>query len=537
MVFAAVGGAGAWAALADGKAGWTVVAAGVAAAVGASGPSVADWWRARAVEGARSRRMLAEVGSAEVPLSVAWLLHPQMAVVPFLGRGWLLQGLESWAQDRGGSVVRLVAGAGGVGKTRLARQLVDRLPNWDSVWVAPQRELAAVELLDDVAPGRWLLVVDYGETRDRAGLAALLCAAQRVATDGVRVRVLVLARTAGLWWETLSAAYPQQAHVIDALTVPSNAVDVPAEVEGYDPDWIVGEAVTAFAARLNRPVPTVPSRVRVAGTPVLRLHAEALVAVLGGVSRDGRFDVLDEVLRHEVRYWRGAARRAGLLVGDDPAVDVVLRQVAGVAALLGASDEDQVAGLVRRAPLLAGAEALLIERYVRWLRDLYPSLVPGLLGAIQLDLLAEDLAVQMLRGCTAAQRVGVLSALTVQQAVQALTVLARAGVHQPDADALIDVALSADVPVMTEAVLSIGVQFPGRFTPQIVELLATADLDLGWARRVAGRIPYPSQELCRIALALTTRIVAGLDTRVAPHDRAVWTGMHALRLAETARRA
>ncbi|GAA5068795.1 ABC-type hemin transport system substrate-binding protein [Thermocatellispora tengchongensis] len=44
-----------------------------------------------------------------------------------------------------------------------------------------------------------LLVVDYAETR--TGLAALL---QQVAADtGRRVRVLLLARSAGEWWQRL----------------------------------------------------------------------------------------------------------------------------------------------------------------------------------------------------------------------------------------------------------------------------------------------------------------------------------------------
>ncbi|MEU7902723.1 hypothetical protein [Actinoplanes sp. NPDC049118] len=69
---------------------------------------------------------------------------------------------------------------------------------------------------------------------------------------------------------------------------------------------------------------------------MLRLHAAALVTALGGVHRQGRYDVLEEVLRHEARYWRSAARRAGLVAGDDPSADAVLEQVAGVAALIGA---------------------------------------------------------------------------------------------------------------------------------------------------------------------------------------------------------
>jgi hypothetical protein len=160
-----------------------------------------------------------------------------------------------------------------------------------------------------------------------------------------------------------------------------------------------------------------------------------------------------------------------------------------------------------------------------------------MLGTVQPDLLAEALAVEVLRGCTAEQRTLVLSGLSVGRAVQALTVLGRAVTHQPDAPVLIDAALAVDVPRMTEAVLRVAPQLPGRFTPRLIELLAAADLDLDWARRVAGRIAYPSLELGRVALALTTRIVAGLDTTTPASDRATWVSWHAVRLAEVGRRA
>ncbi|MDQ0365730.1 hypothetical protein [Catenuloplanes indicus] len=52
MGAAIVAGAGAWAAVADDKQGWTVVAASVAAVVGAFVPSLVDRWRQRETSGA-----------------------------------------------------------------------------------------------------------------------------------------------------------------------------------------------------------------------------------------------------------------------------------------------------------------------------------------------------------------------------------------------------------------------------------------------------------------------------------------------------
>ncbi|MGX4653133.1 hypothetical protein ACWCHM_05540 [Micromonospora sp. SCSIO 07396] len=528
-----VAGFGAWAAVADDKTGWTVVSAAAAGVVGGFGPTVADRLAAQREARRRGEDALRGVTSAELPASVAWLLHPSREVVDFLGRGWVLRQLESWAADPDAVAVRLLTGAGGVGKTRLAREFAGRLPGWRCEWIhAGAEEQTATLIASGGVPSRLLVVVDYAETRDRAGVAALVCAAQRA----TGVRVLLIARGAGLWWETLSAAYPQQAQLLDAVTGPSQVVELPARIEESEPDEIVALAARDFATHLGRPVPAVEARNRPADTPVLRLHAEALLTVLDGKPRHGRYDVLTEVLGHEARYWRFAARRAGLLTADDPASDALLRQVVGVAALLGADGPDEVAGLVRRVPALVAAEPERVDRYAAWLADLYPAADGTGLGVVQPDLLAEALAVRVLRDYPAADRRRVFTGLTVAQAIRALTMLGRARTHQADAAALIEVALAADVPRMVEAVIQVGVQFPGVFTPGAVRLLADAEIDLGWARRVARLVPYPSMELGRLALALTSRIVAGLTPDTPPDVQARWMSAHSIRLAEIGRR-
>ncbi|MEU4693741.1 tetratricopeptide repeat protein [Actinoplanes sp. NPDC023714] len=536
LAFAVVCAAGAWTALAENKPAWAVVAAAVAAPVGAFAPSVLERLRAGRALASERRGAVALGARQDLPASVALLLQADQQVVPFFGRGWVLQTLESWAAEKDAMAVRLVVGAGGVGKTRLAREFGTRLSGWDCVWVRPGGEATMAEAIAaDSITQRRLLVVDYAETRDRAGLAALMCAAQRVCSADSRTRVLLLARHAGLWWETMSAAYPDQEHVVDVLTVADHVIALPVEFEGRDPQQIVSEAVTAFARKLKYRVPElVPKAGRDPATPILRLHAEALVAVLGA-PRNDRFDVLDEVLRHEARYWRHAARRAKLLVGDDPEADVVLRQVTGISSLLGAHKDSEVAALVVRVPSLTGADAELIRRYVAWLRSLYPT-ATGVLGTVQPDLLGETLAVEALRGYRAGQRSVVFSDLTVAQAAQALTVLARACEHQLDAQAFIEEALTVEVPTMTEAVLEVAMQFPGRFSARMASLLASADLDPGWTQRIASQIAYPSLELGRVALALTTRIVA--DMHGSPDSPAcgTWMNIHAIRLAEAGRR-
>ncbi|MGC4773513.1 hypothetical protein ACLQ25_31685 [Micromonospora sp. DT44] len=536
LVPAVVAAAAVWALVTDDKPVWTVVAGVAAAVVGAFAPSVLEWVRVAGQRRERRDRAVAGALVAELPESVVWLLRPQAAVVGFVGRGWLLAALDRWCADPDASVVRLLVGAGGVGKTRLGQHFAGRLTGWECWPVALGGEATLAGHLEaGERPSRLLLTVDYAETRDPQALAHLLCVAQRAGG----VRVLLLARSAGLWWSSLSAAYPPQAHLVDALTLPANVVEVPARIEDHTPQQIVAEAVVAFAARLRRRPPgDVPLGGISSDVPVLRLHAQALLAVLGGPRGDDRYDVLAEVLGHEARYWRHRARRDGLPGAGASHADAVLRRLVAVAALLGADSREHAVELVRRVPGLGGAQPEVVNGYVDWLYGLYPAAgTGGGLGTLQPDLLAENLAVTVLSESTPAERSRVLQGLAPGQAVQALTVLSRARSHQSDAAEMIDMALATDLPVMTEAVLQVGLQFPGMLASRAAALLVAAELDPDWVQQIARRVPYPSIEFGQIAVALTTHALTATAAETEPNDRASLLTLHAVRLAEVGRRA
>ncbi|MDB4873248.1 MAG: repeat-containing protein, partial [Gemmatimonadales bacterium] len=142
--------------------------------------------------------------------SRAGLLRPERGVVPFTGRRSEVAGLVGWCEDASACPLWLVTGPGGVGKTRLALELAEELRagGWRcETTMVPGGEVEQVRAAHALG-GRSLLVVDYAETR--AGLGQMLVEVARlVAREAAGgVRVLLVARQAGEWWDLLGAGVP-----------------------------------------------------------------------------------------------------------------------------------------------------------------------------------------------------------------------------------------------------------------------------------------------------------------------------------------
>lgn len=160
--------------------------------------------------------------SAQLPRSgsPARLLDPESGVVEFIGRVAELRSLLAWFNDNSAISLRLITGPGGIGKTRLALQLARHLEEsgWRCELVGDRQEARILADIRAVDSGPVLLVVDYAETR--IGLEELLRA---VAADKGTIRVLLLARSAGQWWEQLAAGEG----AIRDLVVPGRLRDLP----------------------------------------------------------------------------------------------------------------------------------------------------------------------------------------------------------------------------------------------------------------------------------------------------------------------
>ena len=363
--------------------------------------------------------------------SPASLLRPERAVVKFAGRESELEALRAWCAPEAARSVRVLVGAGGVGKTRLALQLAAefkaakgrrRSRDARGAWlVKAGREGNAVPAARGVCSGPVLLVVDYAETR--AGLEGLLAA---VLADGGPVRVLLLARSLGEWSERLAEESDNEVARLFTES-PSVQLDAPVNQAKSDAE-LATAALPDFAAALGVPVPQQVVFESAAGrVPLLVLHAAALVAVLRSaaaaapqqvVVREG--EVLGELLEHEARYWRRSAKVAGF--PDDGSI---LKPVVAAAALLGAADQEEAAELIGRVPELAGVAPWQRLKWAQWLYGLYPAGPDRRLGSLQPDLLAEAHVTSQLAANSGLAQ-ACLRDLTPGQAEHALTVLARA---------------------------------------------------------------------------------------------------------------
>ncbi|MFI7134312.1 tetratricopeptide repeat protein [Nonomuraea sp. NPDC050153] len=145
------------------------------------------------------------------------LLRASNGLIDFIGRGREVEELEAWREGAAadgkagaGAAVHLIHGPGGQGKTRLAGHVAElwQRQGWVVLAAHHRRDRSAADALPvpalDQVPGV-LVVVDYAERWETADLLSLL-ADTRVGPgmgDGLPVRVLLLARPAGTWWQSL----------------------------------------------------------------------------------------------------------------------------------------------------------------------------------------------------------------------------------------------------------------------------------------------------------------------------------------------
>nr|WP_241758448.1 tetratricopeptide repeat protein [Myxococcus landrumus] len=324
-------------------------------------------------------------------------LHPRYEVVPFhtRGREAILAELGRWSNDGNKVAVRLLHAEGGIGKTRLAIE-----------WIRQRKaEGWAAGFLSKDVPDNWferlwmlgqqvLVVIDYAESRPdlRMLLMRVLRYSQQEGTGNLhRMRILLLARNSGDWWQSLLQTDIALGAWLDS-TPPFRLP--PLATEKTERERIFQEAAERFAA-LRGKAYVGPASVSLADEcfdRVLYLHMAALASV-EGLSFEAN-TLMDVILDHEERFWEMRAQQAAVPLAMQRSF---ARQLVAAATLRGGFPDASTASSIA-SRLLGHTPALEDRALLLLLQRVYqrPGEASGaFLPALEPDLLGEGIVLRV----------------------------------------------------------------------------------------------------------------------------------------------
>jgi tetratricopeptide (TPR) repeat protein len=323
------------------------------------------------------------------------LLMARHEVVPFEGRQQVLADLSAWMTDKSPPIsVRLIHAPGGQGKSRLAAHLArNHAAGWQ-VWRArlplPSALSGAGQHIDSSAEGL-LVIVDYADRWPLSSLRALI-ADLRVMMGhlprAMPLRVLLLARSAGWWWNAVENWLDTE------LGVPSDAVVLLPLGFELSLAQIFRSALKAFTRALRVPEFNRDIVLPVVDTPgfdqVLTVHMAALATVdawlHGEVPPTEPHRVTDYLLKRERRHWHEWHVQSEEPLHTSP--HTISRAVC-LATLNGPLPHPSGVDVLRRTHVSDSPEACgqIIEDHAK----LYPAQDPGtVLEPLYPDRLGED---------------------------------------------------------------------------------------------------------------------------------------------------
>ena len=427
----------------------------------------------------------------------ARLLLPEYGIVPFAGRDGDLDTLQAWCLTGTAPALRLVTGASGSGKTRLASEACVRMvgQGWQAGFADPKAPGGRAQLEFDRPT---LLVIDDADLNVTL-LADLVRAVSYWPPGTPPVRLLLLARHTTGWWDTLNQ---QTGHLASELADPALALHDGDLTPAYRAEQHL-RALDAFAAHLPDPVRS-DGPVRLAdpafANPLL-VHMHALLTVCGAhVPTTGdaiRERILDAVLDRERDRWANTFP-AGVPTGGAR----TRQQAVTVATLLAVPTETAAAQIMTviaefEPDAVAGARAAVAT----WLRELYPGTDPPWVAPLRPDLLAE----QLLATCAQLSDLvlaGYASITMPEQAEQLLAELTRADTRLPVHGAL-DRLLADDLPDL----LAAAIDAPAGQLPDLLDLALQLAPQPGLAAALADQMPEHSVQLAALAATLTSQQV------------------------------
>ncbi len=174
-------------------------------------------------------------------ISPVELLHARSAVVSYADVTGLKARINAWCRDGArATAARLLHGPGGLGKTRLMIEVAAELRKdcWTAGFLDPppsldervvrQRWQALDDLIANGGDNDLPMVMDYAETRQAEVRDLAVRLRRRPGGDTRPVRLVLLARTAGEWWDTLHDETPEIQVLFRRDAYGPGVVEVPA---------------------------------------------------------------------------------------------------------------------------------------------------------------------------------------------------------------------------------------------------------------------------------------------------------------------
>ncbi|MCF3649534.1 ATP-binding protein [Synoicihabitans lomoniglobus] len=202
------------------------------------------------------------------PQDDRYFMLPQYRALPLVGRDADLADLRDWLRAPDALSVRLMIGRAGSGKTRLAfeflAELGDQWAHWTAGWMT--RDHLATTLQRDPAKLHWdrpaLLVIDYAQALADPITALLQRLRDNAPESGPPLRVLLLERVEGAWFDTMlrtDEVSSYAASSVGELFDPPSAVKVQPLPPGRLRRDLLASALTRVAQFHGKPSPPLPT--------------------------------------------------------------------------------------------------------------------------------------------------------------------------------------------------------------------------------------------------------------------------------------